>query len=96
MSARETYSAPGKPSTLARKALNIIKQNKPSGAHLKVFEIKESGSSYTAIARSEDGLLHDSEIRIEVRPDYGDGSRIEVEANDDKFDRLLVKLRKQL
>jgi hypothetical protein len=81
---------------VAPKALNIIKKNKPSGTNLKVFEIRETGSSYTAIGRSDGGLLHDSEIRVEIRSDYDDGSIIEVEANDDKFGRLLVRLRREL
>ena len=76
----ENYSAPGKPGAVAKKALNIIKRNKPAGANLKIFEIKESGVSFTAIGRSEDGVFHDSEIRVEVRPAAGDGSLVEVEA----------------
>jgi hypothetical protein len=67
---------------VAQKALNIIKKNKPAAAHLKIFEIKEAGSSYTAIGRSEDGFLRDSEIRVEVRPDYDGRCLIEVDAND--------------
>jgi hypothetical protein len=81
---------------VAKRALTIIKKNKPAGANLKVFEIKETGGSYTAIGRSEDGILHDSRIEVEVSPDYGEGSLIEVEANDDKFRRLLIHLRKHL
>lgn len=96
MSVRETYSAPGNPAALAGKALNFVKKNKPAGTHLKVVEIKEAGSSYTASGRSEDGFLHDSEIRVEVRPDFDGGSVMEVDANDDKFGRLLVKLRREL
>src|SRR5690348_15037626 len=92
----ERYSSAGKPAAIARKALDIIKKNKPAGAHLTVFEIKESGSSHIAIGRSEDGILHNSKIAVEVRPGHEDACLIEVEANDDKFHRLLVRLRKEL
>ncbi len=96
MSAREFYSTSAKPMSVAKKALEIIRRNKPKAAHLTVFEIvEEADGTVVAAGRSEGGLFHDSEIEVAAWSENG-VTRIEVEANDDKFTRLLVKLRKAL
>ena len=96
MSAREFYSTTGKPLRVAEKALEIIRRNKPKGANLTVFEIvEEAGGTVAAIGRSEGGIFHDSQIEVAVWSEGG-VTRVEVEANDDKFTKLLVKLRKKL
>ncbi len=96
MSAREFYSTSAKPKTVAKKALEIIRRNKPKAANLTVFEIVEEGDgTVTAVGRSEGGIFHDSEIEVAAWSEGGI-TCIEVEANDDKFTKLLVKLRKAL
>ncbi len=96
MSAHEFYSTSAKPMTVAKKALEVIKRNKPKDAHLTVFEIvEERDGTVVATGRSEGGVFHDSEIEVAAWTEDG-VTRIEVEANDDKFSKLLVKLRKAL
>jgi len=94
---RETYTVRPKPVTVAKKALAIIKRHKPPGANLTKFTIDQAAERATATATSQEGILHNSEIRVEMRPGYdGSGSVVEVSANDEKTANLLAKLRRGL
>jgi hypothetical protein len=90
-----TITVKGKPRSVAKKALALMKRSRPKEANLARFDLIDEGARIVAIARSEKGFFHNSEVRAEVEMRSG-VTIVHLTANDDKTEALIDRLRRSL
>lgn len=93
--ANYTFTVKGSPAGIAKKALEVMKRSRVKEANLQRFELVEDGGRLIALARSEGGFFHNSEVRVEVER-QGGNTVVDIIANDEKTASLITRLRKIL